>query len=128
MPREECDSDPSESCSKGLHVGSYEYVDRFSRANNEILATIVSPRDIVALPSYDHSKIRTCKYYPYAVMERDTEDGSWEEIDAVHLSEDFVEDEANLQEQLNQLGSKEDLTDLEEKRKTILKGRLHEVR
>jgi hypothetical protein len=128
MPREECDSDPSEACSEGLHVGSYEYVDRFSRANNEILATIVSPRDIVALPSYDHSKIRTCKYYPYAVMERDTEDGSWEEIDAVHLSEDFVEDEANLQEQLNQLGSKEDLTDLEEKRKTILKGRLHEVR
>jgi hypothetical protein len=128
MPREECDSDPSEACSRGLHVGSYEYVDGFSRFNSEILATIVSPRDIVALPDYDHSKIRTCKYYPYAVMERDTEDGSWEEIDSVHLSEDFVEDEANLQKQLNELGSKETLTDVEEERKAILEDRLQEVR
>lgn len=128
MPREECDSDPSSACSRGLHVGSYEYVDGFSRFNSEILATIVSPRDIVALPNKDHSKIRTCKYYPYAVMERDTEDGSWEEIDSVHLSEDFVEDQVNLQRQLDELESTEDLTTLEEKRKGILKGRLHEVR
>lgn len=89
MPREQCDPDINQSCSYGLHVGSHKYVSSFGRSMDTILAVLVNPRDVVALPEYDHSKIRVCEYFPYAEIERD-EQGNWEELDHGHFEEDFL--------------------------------------
>lgn len=90
MPREKCDPDINVGCSYGLHVGSFDYVSRFGRGMDSILAVLVNPRDIVALPKHDNSKIRTCRYFPYAVMERD-EEGNWEEIEEGYFEEDYAD-------------------------------------
>lgn len=53
--------------------------------------------DIVALPQYDNSKIRTCRYMPYAMIERDS-NGVWTEIESELFDDDFIaqEDEVIL--------------------------------
>lgn len=98
MPREQCDSNIANECSLGLHVGSFKYVKAFASSNNTILACLVNPMDIVALPAYDNSKIRTCRYLPYAIIEREN-DGTWTELDSVGFEDDFIlqEDEVVLQ-------------------------------
>jgi hypothetical protein len=98
MPREECDFNISNECSYGLHIGSFKYVKAFASSSNTILACLVNPMDIVALPAHDNSKIRTCRYLPYAIIERD-EYGIWTELESVGFEDDFIlqEDEAILQ-------------------------------
>lgn len=50
MPRSECDSDPTVTCSKGLHVGSMHYVRDFGNTEEVILEVLVNPRNVVAVP------------------------------------------------------------------------------
>jgi hypothetical protein len=87
MPREQCDSNINRECSYGLHIGSYEYVHNFANPGDIILACLVNPTDIVALPAYDTSKIRTCEYTPYAIIERD-ENGNWTEYESKFFETD----------------------------------------
>jgi len=68
MPREECDNDPNNTCSAGLHVGSMAYVGDFGCGNKVVLECLISPTDVVSIPSdYNATKMRTCKYYPVAI-------------------------------------------------------------
>jgi len=126
MPREECDPDSSISCSKGLHVGSHKYVQSFGSGKDVILACVVSPRDIVALPDTDHSKVRFCRYLPYAVMERE-DDGSWEEIESVQVSTGDLEKDFDAGKTLKELKAQEDLTGAQEDRKRILEERVQQI-
>ena len=66
MERKECDSDPAKDCSYGLHVGATSYVNRFAGRNSVILVCLVNPMHVVAVPNYDHSKMRVAEYFPYA--------------------------------------------------------------
>jgi len=124
MPRDKCDPNISRACSYGLHVGSYDYVKSFGRGLDTILAVFVNPKDIVALPQYDNSKLRTCQYFPYAVMERD-EDGHWEELDTGYTESDFMDKEAEQLE--SQLADLEGDSDLEEDQRSVIKSTLVEV-
>lgn len=75
-----------------------------------VLAVLVNPANIVALPESDHSKIRTCEYYPYAVMSVGNEE--WEEIEVDYFEEDYCDyEEENLQNLIDQIESDEDLGD-----------------
>jgi len=65
--RGECDSDPGNECSKGLHVGSTRYVQSNASEGDTILVCLVNPANVVSVPSYDKSKIRVCEYFPFAV-------------------------------------------------------------
>ncbi len=65
--REVCDSDPSVDCSKGLHVGATRYVEQFAGHNDPILVCLVNPMNVVSVPKYDHSKMRVCEYFPFAL-------------------------------------------------------------
>lgn len=68
MKRKECDSDPAIDCSYGLHCGATEYVERFANYNRSIiLACLVNPANVVAVPNYDHSKMRVSEYFPFAL-------------------------------------------------------------
>lgn len=71
MPRSMVDDDRSSHCSKGYHVGGWEYVTSFGGYDKIIKVVEVDPRDVVCIP-HDHNclKARVCKYVPlYNVTE-----------------------------------------------------------
>lgn len=52
--------DPSEACSSGLHVGTWEYASSFG---SHVLTVKVNPRDVVSVPTdCNGQKMRTCRY------------------------------------------------------------------
>jgi len=65
--RKDCDADPSRDCSNGLHVGATAYVERYYGSAEAILVCYVNPANVVAVPDYDHSKMRTSEYFPFAL-------------------------------------------------------------
>lgn len=73
MPRIDCDPDSSVGCSTGFHVGSPEYVDWYGGRGCTVLHCLVNPADVVAVPSHDVRKLRTCQYYicGYSEMNED---------------------------------------------------------
>lgn len=98
MDWEECDIDPSHACSKGLHAGSFEYVNHYGGGEDKrILVVIVNPMNITAVPEAD--KLRTCEYFPVAILEKN-EDGTYEEIKGDVWSTDYITRE---KEQLQEL-------------------------
>lgn len=61
-----CDSNPQNECSRGLHVGCPSYVSGFS--GDTILAVLVNPAHVIAVPYADAKKLRTTEYLPIAVI------------------------------------------------------------
>ena len=99
--RSECDSDPSRGCSRGLHVGAFEYVRGFTSHGDSVFATLVNPMNVVAVPTYNKSKMRVCEYYPYALME--VEGRVWKELESPYFESNYInyefeEIEARLRE------------------------------
>lgn len=54
------DHDRTQDCSNGLHVASYKYARGFG--GNRVLIGIVKPENIIAVPQYDHTKMRVSEY------------------------------------------------------------------
>jgi len=94
MDRHLCDPNINRECSKGLHGGSYQYVNWFADNSDTILGLLVNPMDIVAIPKSDTSKLRMCEYFPYTRIER-SEDGTWDEIPSTFFEADYL----NISEQ-----------------------------
>jgi hypothetical protein len=121
--REECDPNINNECSYGLHVGSYKYVrSHFTRSGDTVFACLVNPMNVVAIPTYDTSKMRVCEYLPYAIMEM-TPEGDWQELDSPYFESDYkayevAELEAML-EDLEQMGGT-----IAEEQKDIIHNRL----
>ncbi len=67
MERKKCDSDPAKECSYGLHVGATKYVESWYEHSPAILVCYVNPANVVAVPDYDHSKMRVTEYFPFAL-------------------------------------------------------------
>ena len=133
MPREECDNDPNNTCSSGLHVGAPGYVAGFggNSKTNYILACLVSPMNVVAVPyDYDFEKMRTCEYLPYAICKLN-DDGSIREVDTRYFEEDYTAiEEAKLNKLLEEYEGLDNITGMdithEEliERKSLIKDRL----
>jgi len=106
MPREECDSDPDVTCSAGLHVGSMEYVHDFGYSSGVILEVLVSPRNVVAVPTdYNNTKMRTCEYYPIAITNGENEN--------IYLESDYAAfDHATMED---------DIVNYEESKRDVIK-------
>lgn len=63
MPRTEVDDDESNTCSRGLHVCSVQYLKSFWGTSGRTVKVSIHPADVVAIPpDYNNSKARTCKY------------------------------------------------------------------
>lgn len=60
MSREMVDGNGAVSCSRGLHVGTAEYVKVYY--GDVLHLVMVHPEDIVSVPYTDRSKLRTSKY------------------------------------------------------------------
>jgi hypothetical protein len=85
--RKTCDADPSRDCSNGLHVGATSYVNRFANKECAILACLVNPANVVAVPNYDHSKMRVDEYFPFAVATYT--DGKIDIVEQKYFEEDY---------------------------------------
>ena len=89
MPRTECNADPANECSYGLHVGATKYVEKFAswygsgNKKRAVLVCYVNPAHVVAVPDYDNSKMRVSQYFPFAVA---TYDGEAKKIDMIEQS------------------------------------------
>jgi len=69
MPRNNADDNWREACSSGFHVGSIEYVRTFN-SGKPVVVVKVNPKDVVSVPGYDVTKLRTCKYEVVAEYDR----------------------------------------------------------
>lgn len=70
MPREECDNDPNHACSRGLHIGTPQYVENYGGSNAAYIACLVNPMNVVAVPKdYSFMKMRVCEYYAYGMVD-----------------------------------------------------------
>lgn len=87
MPRKDCDSDPAKDCSYGLHVGATKYVEKFASSDCVILVCLVNPMHVVAVPEYDHSKMRVTEYFPYAFATYN--DGKIDIIEEAYFESDY---------------------------------------
>ena len=75
MDRDQCDGDPNNTCSSGLHVGAPGYVKGFGGGGGNVyLATLVNPMNVVACPAdYSYQKMRCCEYYAYGIVDLDND-------------------------------------------------------
>ncbi len=70
MPRADCDNNPKNACSSGLHIGTPEYVKKFGGSGSAFIACLVNPMNVVAVPSdYSYMKMRVCEYYAYGMVD-----------------------------------------------------------
>lgn len=71
MPRSECDPNQDNTCSDGLHVAGKSWLQS-NYFGDTGLRVLVNPADVVAVPPKDnYGKMRTCAYYPVAVVDFD---------------------------------------------------------
>lgn len=102
--RPSCDANPAKDCSSGLHVGATKYVEKFRGWNSindpnqaPVLLCLVDPMNVVAVPEYDHSKMRVCEYFPYAkaniigenridIIEQSFFENDYEAIEEAHIN------------------------------------------
>ena len=109
--RIECDANYRNECSNGLHVGATKYVENYanwhSGENRTILVCYVNPANVVAVPSRDHSKIRVCEYYPFAIANWDGQ--KIDIIEQAYFESDYSQYEAEELEKQVELIQAEEL-------------------
>lgn len=90
MARESVDANPNQTCSTGLHVGSFDYAKMFGSV---VVLVEVDPRDVISVPyDYDGQKIRTCKYKVIKVVDDELTEFSFNEVPD-YMSDEVKEDE-----------------------------------
>ena len=106
MERKQCDSDPAVDCSYGLHCGATKYVESFGRGDSVVLVCLVNPANVVAVPNYDHSKMRVSEYFPFAFATNT--DGKIDIIEQAYFESDYQEyEEAELEQQIAKVKASE---------------------
>lgn len=104
--RKECDADFRRDCSNGLHVGATKYVENFAGSTGKILVCYVNPANVVAVPDYDHSKMRVCEYFPFAIATY--EDRKIDVIEQAYFESDYCEYELDeLEKQVQKIQAEE---------------------
>lgn len=95
FPRSEVDDNRNNGCSVGLHAGSHEYANGFSRG--ALVLVEINPRDVVSVPTdSNNAKLRTCRYVVRSTVEKQLSGGFYNDDlteDAVDSQrEDFIEE------------------------------------
>lgn len=90
--RGDVDDNRDNTCSQGVHAGSYDYAQNWSRG--KVVVVKINPKDVVSVPSdYNCQKLRCCAYTVMSEIER--------EIDAVATDEDGQAVEEAIYEEEN---------------------------
>lgn len=72
LPREQCDTNSDNECSRGLHIGGTSWLDK-GYYGDVGLVCLVNPVDVVAVPwaHAEYGKLRTCAYMPIGQAQYD---------------------------------------------------------
>lgn len=67
MNRVDCDSNPNQVCSTGLHFCSYEYLPKYGNMvyddGNRVIIVKINPKNVVSIPvDYNFTKGRCCEF------------------------------------------------------------------
>jgi len=89
-------------------VGAPGYVSKFGGSQSVILACLVNPMNVVAVPfDYEWQKLRCCEYLPYAICE--FKEGKISEIETKYFEDDYSEIQLEeLNSKLKDLPAEED--------------------
>jgi hypothetical protein len=89
ISRMECDANPNQTCSKGLHLGSINFMTK-NYYGSVGLVCLCNPMNVVAVPYTDGQKLRTCEYLPIGIAEYD-DNGKIIPIESATFEYDFAE-------------------------------------
>lgn len=93
MERNEVDDNRDNTCSRGLHFCSQEYLDNFS--GDRVVILKINPRDVVSIPrDYNETKGRTCRYEVIGEIDADKADAAFKR--SVQSNADGVDVEEDL--------------------------------
>lgn len=80
MARSQVNHDPSNGCSIGLHVGTWDYASSWGQRVVEVL---INPRDVVSVPTdCDGQKMRVCRFKVLREVESKRESAVTHEVTA----------------------------------------------
>jgi hypothetical protein len=89
--RQVCD-DHTQGCSRGLHVGTYEYATDWAGTTGVVVLVKFNPKDIVSVPSdCQCQKMRVSEYEVLSIAREQLEEAVYEEED-IDEFEDVTED------------------------------------
>jgi len=80
MPRHQVDDDKNVTCSRGLHVASFSYMQHYGSSgttdqDDVIMICKVNPKDVVSVPvDYDNAKMRVASYEVVGEIPRGEDD------------------------------------------------------
>ena len=85
-----------------------EYVHDFGYESGVILEVLVSPRNVVAVPTdYNNTKMRTCEYFPIAISNGENEnvylESDYTAFDNKQMKTDLREYESAKRQQISDL-------------------------
>jgi len=97
MDRDKVDDDPTQTCSRGLHVAAYEFASTWASV---LVHVKVNPRDVVSVPKdYDGKKMRVCRYEVVAESEEaittprwTPDDYDWDEDDVEEVDNPWADE------------------------------------
>ncbi|AFU86617.1 RIIB lysis inhibitor [Caulobacter phage CcrRogue] len=62
MDRDLCDPNRNQTCSRGLHACSFDYLRSFHGGRGKIIIVEINPKDVTAIPTdYNLTKLRCCE-------------------------------------------------------------------
>ena len=70
IPRNQCDSNPDATCSRGLHAANSEWLNQ-GYFGTTGLAILINPMNVVSCPYQDSGKLRCCEYMPVSIIDFD---------------------------------------------------------
>jgi hypothetical protein len=101
MERRDCNGDPAEDCSIGLHCGCTSYTNTYGHDCDAILVCYVNPMNVISVPKSECSKMRVSEYFPMAVATY--KDKKIDVIEQKYFEDDYREYELT---ELNELIAK----------------------
>lgn len=93
--RKNCNADPAQGCSKGLHLGTDAYIREYFPNGGVVLACLFNPANVVAVPlDGNFTKMRVCEYFPYAKLNVDQNARTFTTIEQPYFETDYLNYEA----------------------------------
>jgi hypothetical protein len=71
IDRKDCNEDSGVECSRGLHTGTPKFVGGGYGFGDITVGCLINPMHVVSVPKYDTHKMRSCEYYPFAILSMD---------------------------------------------------------
>lgn len=87
--RKECDANPDQTCSRGLHLGNVNFMSRGSFGQVGLIC-LCNPMNVVAVPYSGGQKLRTCEYLPVGIAEYN-ENGSIIPVETATFEYEYAE-------------------------------------